>query len=296
MIAIGSYLFLSVVLGILLIESAMHPQRLITQQQFETGASHSHSQGVALTASDGAILRASLIRPQQPNGNSVLLLHGSGDNWHGMLGYAPMLFDAGYNVLLPDSRVHGESGGNLATYGLLEADDIHRWSEWLQAQFGSKGCVDILGESMGAAIAIQSARLPLNCAVVAEAPFSSFREIGYERISQSLGIGVGFTRIAAWPTVESAFLYTRLRYGLDFDKVSPEQALASSHVPTLLIAGLADDNIPPRHSERILSQAGPGTELWQVPRAGHTAAASIAPEEFRSRVLNWFAAHSRQNP
>jgi hypothetical protein len=31
--------------------------------------------------------------------------------------------------------------------------------------------------------------------------------------------------------------------------------------------------------------------LWLVPGAGHTAASLTAPEEFRNRVLGWFAAH-----
>jgi hypothetical protein len=32
--------------------------------------------------------------------------------------------------------------------------------------------------------------------------------------------------------------------------------------------------------------------LWEVPRAGHWGAVSVAPEEFDSRVLGWFAGHS----
>jgi hypothetical protein len=39
-----------------------------------------------------------------------------------------MVLQQGYRVLLPDSRAHGESGGTLATYGLVERDDIHRWT------------------------------------------------------------------------------------------------------------------------------------------------------------------------
>ena len=59
------------------------------------------------------------------------------------------------SVLVPDSRAHGESGGDLATYGLLESDDVHRWVSWLMEEehplrvFG-------LGESLGGAVLIQS--------------------------------------------------------------------------------------------------------------------------------------------
>ena len=55
--------------------------------------------------------------------------------------------------MLPDSRAHGESGGTLATYGLRESDDIHRWVDWLYGGRQSK-CVYGFGESMGAALVL----------------------------------------------------------------------------------------------------------------------------------------------
>ena len=35
-----------------------------------------------------------------------------------------MFLEEGYSVLLPDSRGHGTSGGELVTYGLLEKRDV----------------------------------------------------------------------------------------------------------------------------------------------------------------------------
>jgi pimeloyl-ACP methyl ester carboxylesterase len=145
---------------------------------------------------------------------------------------------------------------------------------------------------MGAAIALQATRTtPGLCAVVAEAPFISFREIGYERIGQGLHSGVGFARAVAWLAVEFGFLQARVRYGLDFDGVNPAEALANSHVPALVIVGLRDDNIPPRHGREIAGRAGGVGELWEVAGAGHTAAASVEPVEFRRRVLGWLDGH-----
>jgi hypothetical protein len=45
-----------------------------------------------------------------------------------------MFLAHGYIVLAPDSRAHGESGGDIATYGLLEWDDAHRWVSWLMEE------------------------------------------------------------------------------------------------------------------------------------------------------------------
>jgi hypothetical protein len=62
------------------------------------------------------------------------------DNRIGMIGYAELLLSHGFTVLLPDARAHGASGGLMATYGLLESDDIRRWYEWLDSH-QRPGCI-----------------------------------------------------------------------------------------------------------------------------------------------------------
>ena len=193
-----SYLTVSLAAGIILMESALHvPRRPLSRTADCAAALTRLSKDgvveVTATAADGAILKGWYIRPTQSNGSSVILLHGVADNREGMTQFALMFLRAGYVVLLPDSRAHGESGGMLTTYGLLESEDVQHWSQWLAAQryesgdrFGN-GCTYLFGESMGAAIAVEALeRVPSVCAVVAEASFSSFREIGNERIAQGL--------------------------------------------------------------------------------------------------------------
>jgi len=172
---------------------------------------------VTIPAQDGAMLRAWDIRPQTGNGNVALLLHGLGDNRTGMTGYAELLLSHVYSVLMPDSRGHGRSDGALVTFGLLEADDIRRWLDWLQAN-SHPACIYGLGESMGAAQLLQSLKTETRfCAVVAESPFASFREIGYDRVGQRFNTGAWLGRTLLRPIVEVAFLYARLKYRLDFD-------------------------------------------------------------------------------
>ena len=101
------------------------------------------------------VLKAWYIQPANDNGRDVVMLHGITDNREGVAGFAPMLLKQGYRVLLPDARAHGESGGAVATYGLLERDDIHRWVDWLYSEQHST-CVYGFGESMGAALVLQS--------------------------------------------------------------------------------------------------------------------------------------------
>jgi uncharacterized protein len=234
-------------------------------------------------------LRGWVFVPSIGNGDTVILLHGQADNRAGMLGNADLLLRRGYAVLLPDARAHGASGGAIATYGVKEADDLRRWFEWLQ-EARSPHCIDGLGDSMGAAILLQAVAVePSFCAVVAESPFSTFREASYDRLGQFFGTGPWLGRTLLRPSLVAGLLYARWKYHVDLERASPETTVAHTRVPILLIHGLADTNLPSRHSERIKA-ANARVVLWEPPNAGHCGAAASAPEEYERRVVNWFRA------
>jgi alpha-beta hydrolase superfamily lysophospholipase len=114
-----------------------------------------HLDNVEITTPDGTPLRAWHIQRDHSNGNAVILLHGLGDYRLGTVGYADLFLAHGYDVLMPDARAHGASGGQIATYGVLERNDIQRWFEWLQVREHPQ-CIYGLAESMGAAQLLQS--------------------------------------------------------------------------------------------------------------------------------------------
>ncbi len=244
-------------------------------------------QDVEITAADGLKMRGWFLHSAQATGSTVILLHGQTDNRTGMLGYAKLFMRNGYNALLPDLRAHGASDGELATYGYLEADDVHRWVDWVMDRQPG-GHVFGLGESMGAAILLQSLTVESRfCAVVAEAPYATLREIAYDRLSQRYGHSTWPGRYALRPILELSFIYERLRYGVDLGQVSPERAVGRARTPVLLIFGAHDDNTPPRHARRIHEANPDRVTLWEIPNAGHTGAWGSQPKEFERRVPDW---------
>jgi dipeptidyl aminopeptidase/acylaminoacyl peptidase len=66
--------------------------------------------------------------------------------------------------------------------------------------------------------------------------------------------------------------------------------MAGARVPIFLIHGENDDNIPIRHAA-LLREANRRIQFWAAPNVGHWSASSDNPEEYRRRVLEWFAAH-----
>ncbi len=291
------WLSLCTVVGIVAVEGALHPPRLplrpVDIEQAEVIAAQDHAvlAEATVNARDGAVLRAWSIRPLASNGDAVILLHGQGDNREGMLGPADMLLRNGYAVLLPDARAHGASGGRLGTYGVLEADDVRRWFDWLRLS-ESPHCIDGLGDSMGAAELLRSLDAEDRfCAVVAECAFATFSEAGYDRLGQQFSTGPWLGRTLLRPALVFGIAYARLRYEVDFGKADPAGAVAATQVPVLLIHGLADTNLPPRHSEMIKA-ANPAVVLWEPAGADHCGASSVAPEEYERRVVGWFASHA----
>jgi alpha-beta hydrolase superfamily lysophospholipase len=209
------------------------------------------------------------MEPKASNGGAVILLHGIGDTRSGSTSHAEYLLQSGYTVLLPDSRDHGVSGGGLVTYGVQERDDVHRWADWLFRTEHPRRLYG-LGESLGGSILLQALTVePRFLAVIAECPYSTFRKIAYERVGRSFGMSAGVAPWLLWPVVEPAFLYARLRYGVNLNDASPEKAMGHTKVPILLVHGSADNATDPENSRCLRALNPDHVSLWEVPGAGH---------------------------
>jgi len=297
----------------------LHPIRreltpdLIREADTSFAVTHSRREDFNVRAPDGVLLRGWLVRPPNPNGSWVLLFHGVADNRVGTIGQSELLLRAGYSVVMMDARAHGASEGPIATYGWLERNDTRAIIDaLLRVEFPSHINVQMilpprlpgmtlpaprpfhilaLGESMGAGIALQSAAVdPRIEAVVAEASFANLREASYDYAGLRWSPLLGKTWFApfSWTLVYRG----ETAAGFSAAGVSPEEAVAARPFPVLLICDENDVALPCRHSEMIYAAARGPKQLWVVPGAYHTAALGFQPEEFRRRVLSFFATYS----
>jgi uncharacterized protein len=295
----------------------LHPIRrdltreLIREADTSFADTGSTRQDFDVTALDGAILRGWIVRPKNPNGNWVLLFHGVADNRVGVIGQSEFLLRAGYSVVMMDARAHGASGGPIATYGWLERNDTRaiidallasERDRYISVQMSSPfppGTPDpagprhifALGESMGAGIALQSAATdPRIEAVVAEASFANLREAAYDYAGLRKSPLLGKTLFA--PGTWTLLYRDEKLAGFPVAEVSPVKAVAARAFPVFLICDEKDVALPCRHSEMIYAAARGPKQLWVVPGAYHTAALGFQPEEFRRRVLAFFAEYA----
>jgi len=303
---------LAAVAGWLVAPAYLHPIRreltpdLIREADASFALTHADREPFEVRAPDGVLLSGWKVTPRNPNGSWVLLFHGVADNRVGVTGQAEVLLRAGYGVVMMDARAHGASEGSTATYGWLERKDTRAVIDRLFQDAG-QGClasqyhgtgspcplprhVFALGESMGAAIALESAGSdPRIAAVVAEASFANLREAAYDYAGLRKYPWLGKTLLSpfAW-----TLLYRGARLtGIPLEEVSPVKAVAARAFPVLLVCDEKDVALPCRHTQMIYDAARGPKQLWVVPHAYHTAALGFYPEEFKRRVLEFFGTY-----
>jgi len=288
LIALGAAAAVGGVLG----SGMLHPyRRPVTSGDIATAdqlfaAVHAMRSDFEAIAPDGAKLRGWKVRAENPNGDWVMILHGVGDNRASQTGYAQFLLARGYGVVMMDARAQGESEGAMATYGWIERNDTRPINDELFARETVRHLF-YSGESMGAAIALQSAAVDSRIAgVVAEDPFANLREVTYDYAGLQFSPLLGKTLFR--PAATMALSQAEKEGGFSGEDVSPEEAVAKRPFPILLICGTEDHKIPCRHARTIYRRATGPKELWIVEGAGHTAAFGVAHDEFEKRVLEFF--------
>jgi len=285
-------LLLSAVAGWMGAPGFLHPEKraltadMLRDADVTFGQIGAHREEFDVRAPDGAMLRGWKVGAAKPNGSWVLVFHGVSDHRYGMMEHARLLLQSGYGVVMMDSRAHGASGGEMATYGWLERVDTSAVIDLLELAERPQHLY-ALGNSMGAGIALQSAGADERIeAVAAEAPFADLQEAAYD-----------YAGLQRWPLLGKTFfapgawvLILRGEHlaGFPAREVSPVEAVAGRAFPLLLICDEADVVLPCRHSQKILRAATGAKELWRVPGAPHTGALGTAPEEFRRRVAAFF--------
>lgn len=206
---------------------------------------------------DGITLRAWIFRTSEKRRGTVIYLHGLGDNRASGFFYARHYGRLGFDVVAYDSRAHGESGGKDCTYGYYEKRDLARVLDKLGP---AAAPVAVLGNSMGAAIALQAAGDDARiAAVIAVSPISDLRTAVFERAPF----------FASRRNIEDGFALAESEAHFRIDDVSPVASAARIRCPVLLLAGQADRETPPAHSERVFHALAGPKRLISVPNAGH---------------------------
>jgi len=186
---------------------------------------------------------------------TLVYLHGVSDNRGTSVGIADHFLARGFEVVAYDSRAHGQSTGDVCTYGFYEKQDLARVLDRVE-----KKPIVLMGVSMGAAIALQAAAADRRvAAVVAVSPYADLRTAAAERAPFFASKG----------NLADAFKIAEAEGKFRVDDVSPTAAAGHITVPTLLVHGDHDDETPHVHSQRIFAALHDPKRLILVPNGTH---------------------------
>jgi uncharacterized protein len=213
------------------------------------GAPSMPHEDFSVTTSDGIALDGWLFTPATAPRAVLVLVHGKDINRQHFVSAARRFVDEGIAVVAYDQRAHGRSTGEYVTYGAKEVGDLRRVIDVALAKWGRELPVVLVGESLGAAVVLQTAAVDARvCAVVAGAAFADLTTVIDDHAPAMLGAK---GKAEAIEVAEAAG-------GFHVADISPERAAKDITVPALLLHGSEDTYLPLKHSLRIYGAlAGP---------------------------------------
>ena len=240
-----------------------------------------------VTAEDGYVLHAQMIRCPEPSGKYVIISHGYTDNRFGALKYAKMYLDLGFNVVVYDLRGHGANAPTFCTYSIRESRDLNTLIRDTRERF-APSYLGIHGESLGAAT---------SAAVLRYRPEIDFvvADCGFSEIESVMKAGLRGMHLPAC-LVHLASLCARVRYGYFFHQMRPVDALGENRIPMLFMHGEEDSFILPAHSQAMQAATQGYSELHLIPGAGHAASILTDPETYRQDVEAFLRAIATEQP
>ena len=240
---------------------------------------------IRFPSNDGFDLCALLMTPEKTNGHIIVICHGLAHDKRSGVRFVQYLLREGYTLLAIDFRNHGDSEGDVTTYGYFEKRDLHAAIQYLRKTFGSAPRIGVLGASMGASIALQAAaETDELSALVLDSPFASLKTITYEWADQKTHM----PRLLLHVPMHLGYFLYELYTNCRVLEIEPVEKVKKLSCPIFLIHGAKDDKIPAHHSREIFENATGEKELWIAKDAGHLGTYLYYRHEYETRVLQFF--------
>ena len=179
-------------------------------------------------------------------------------------GGSELIFQMGYNLLLPDQRAHHSSEGTAISFGIQERWDVKSWAEYAVERFGSNVRILLMGISMGGATVLMASELPLPeqvRGIVSDCPYAD---------PEAIILEVGKKEhYPSWLIRPFLHIGAKIYGGFTLNETDAVQAVKNTRLPILIIHGEADGLVPCSMSAEV-QQANPKmVQRITIPGADH---------------------------
>ena len=248
---------------------------------------------VYITSFDGLSLYGQYFKSSIANDDVTrvaICFHGYTGHGGGNSSAAAMYFlNNGFDVLLPDSRSHGNSEGDHITFGCKDRFDGLSWVEYIRELYQSEdsdGSLEIYlyGVSMGGATVcmISGFELP-SCVkgIISDCAFTSPEEIFFNVLKTQC-------HLPPAPILIPADMMCRAAAGYSFDECNASEEVKKASVPMLFIHGTADTFVPPEMCIEIYNNCVSRKDILIVEDAGHIEAYYKARGDYERKINEFF--------
>ncbi|QHZ48273.1 alpha/beta fold hydrolase [Bacillus sp. NSP9.1] len=233
-----------------------------------------------LTSKDGCQLHAMLF-PVPKSRKAVMIAHGIKWSLFGGYKYVELFQSLGYHVLLCDSRAHGLSGGSHVSYGFFEKHDLAMWADELEQKFGKDLYIGVLGESLGAAAAVELMKQDRRIKFcIADSCFSDLTELCRFQLKAAVKWAVPFL-------IPLTSRLIKQRYGWSLSDISPVKNLEETETPLFIIHGTNDQLVPLQMAKSLYERKKGIKKLYVIEGAGHVGGFSQNPEAYFNNIRDF---------
>lgn len=212
----------------------------------------------------------------------VVVVHGYG-GWGSTLDYATKTFyEKGYNVVVPDLRGHGKSGGDYIGMGSLDSRDIINIIH-LIIKGNSESEIYLYGVSMGGATVLMTAseRLPANVkAVISDCSFDNADNIIAYELKNTF-------KLPRFPFVNLMDIACIKKAKYDLRLASPVDRVEYIKIPVLFIHGDSDNFVPVKMVYRLYNKTKAKKALMIIKNAGHGVSALVDKDRYWKGVFSF---------
>ncbi|HZZ82788.1 MAG TPA: alpha/beta fold hydrolase [Gemmataceae bacterium] len=266
------------------------------------------AENVTLTTPDGLSLLGCYLKTTKPRKGVILFGLEFGSNRWSCVPYCEFLREAGYDIFTFETRGQGNSPAQSGYEPLqwvtdFELVDFQTALAYLKTRPDKdpRG-IGLFGLSKGGSAGLMAASRDdfIRCCVVDGAFASITTMVPY--MKQWVLIYAS----AQWMARAIPYWYLRIaaRIGIrrierirDVHYPSLEACMPKlAPRPLLMIHGGADSYIRPEMARTLFAMAGNPKELWLVEKAKHNQAITLAPEEYKARVLAFFDRNLAEAP
>ncbi|QQS50878.1 MAG: alpha/beta hydrolase [Bacteroidota bacterium] len=241
---------------------------------------HQKKERFTISSEFGYKLQAILLYASDSSQKTIVVHHGLGADKYIMHKLAPMYLNMGFNVLLFDSRAHGESGGESYSYGYYEKFDLDRVLTYVNKRFAN-GIIGVHGESMGAATCLLHAGMKDKQAeadfYISDCGYSDLKTLFRHRLKEDFKLPNLFI-------IEAASMATKLHEGYWFSQVSPIENLDQVSTPILFIHGTQDDYVPTFMARQMFQKKAGTKDLYLSEESVHATSFGDHPVEYQKAV------------